>query len=258
MKTILWILVSLVLIGSLSAQDNAKPVLIKDGKLDIDAAVKHFEDLYRADSSISKAKITIVRPRRTRTMEMKVWTLGTERSLVVITAPKRDAGTATLKVEKNLWNYLPRIKRTIRIPPSMMLTSWMGTDFTNDDLVKESSLRDDYTYELVGKSEDPKGWLIRFTAKPDVVGLWNKFELIVSEDATVPLAAKYFDRKNRLARSMTWDTIKNFEGRRIPARMVLIPQDQQGHKTVMEYKDIDYNADVPKSTFSLSQLEKKR
>jgi hypothetical protein len=85
-------------------------------------------------------EMTVTRPRRTQTMRMKAWTEGEDKSLIIVQAPPRDAGTATLKVDNNLWNYMPRIKRTVRIPPSMMLASWMGSDFTNDDLVRESSI----------------------------------------------------------------------------------------------------------------------
>jgi len=235
-----------------------EPSFVKDGKVDVDAVVKYFEDLYRSDSSISVAKLIVTTPRRQRTLEMKMWTRGEERALVLIQAPAREKGTATLKVEKNLWNYLPRIKRTIRIPPSMMLASWMGSDFTNDDLVKESSYSKDYVYELVGPSEDPKGWLVRFTAKPDVVGLWDRFELVVSEDARIPLKAQYFDRKDRLARTLHWSDVKVFDGKRIPAHMILTPEDKEGHQTEMIYLDIDFDVDVPASTFSLANLEQKR
>lgn len=231
---------------------------VKDGKVDVAAVVKYFEDLYRSDSSISEAKLIVTKPRQERTLEMKVWTRGEERALVIIEAPPREKGTATLKVDKNLWNYLPRIKRTIRIPPSMMLASWMGSDFTNDDLVRESSYSKDYVYELVGPSENPKGWHVRFTAKPDIVGLWNRFELIVSEDCRIPLEAEYYDRKDRLARVLRWSDVKVFDGKRIPSRMVLIPQDQEGHKTEMIYLDIHFNVDVPESTFSLATLERSR
>ncbi|MBN2309857.1 MAG: outer membrane lipoprotein-sorting protein, partial [Candidatus Hydrogenedentes bacterium] len=170
--------------AALSAEDLAglPPEFLKDGVLDIDAVVKHFEDLYRSTSSISRATLTVTKPRQTRTLTMKAWTKGEDKALIVIEAPAREKGTATLKVDDNLWNYLPRIKRTIRIPPSMMLASWMGSDFTNDDLVKESSYREDYTYHLVGPSESPEGWLIQFDAKPDVVGLWERFELVISRD----------------------------------------------------------------------------
>ena len=250
---------------------------IRDGKLDLDAAVEYFEDLYRSDSSISVAELTVVRPRNTRTLRMKSWTRGEEKALVVIQSPPREEGTATLKVEKNLWNYFPRIRRTIRIPPSMMQAAWMGSDFTNDDLVRESSYSEDYTYELVGQSKDPEGWLIRFTAKPDVVGLWNSLELIVSQDGTIPLKARYYDRKDRLARVMLWDEVKVFDDRRIPAHMTLVPVDKNKdwaekhedktlpeerteypYRTEMMYYDIDFDVNVPESTFSLSRLEQKR
>jgi outer membrane lipoprotein-sorting protein len=236
----------------------ATPSFVKDGNVDVDAVVKYFEELYRSDSSIAVARLIVTTPRRERTLEMKMWSLGEEKALIVIQAPAREKGTATLKVDKNLWNYLPRIKRTIRIPPSMMLASWMGSDFTNDDLVKESSYSKDYVYELIGPSEDPKGWLVRFNAKPDIVGLWNRFELVVNEDATIPLAARYYDRKDRLARTMQWSEVKVFDGKRIPARMTLIPHDKEGHKTEMVYLDIRFNVKVPNATFSLSNLEQKR
>ncbi len=232
--------------------------LIRDGKLDIDAAVKHFENLYRADSSIATTVLTITKPRRERSMEMKVWTRGEDKALIVIQSPPRMKGTATLKVDDNLWNYMPRIKRTLRIAPSMMLSPWMGSDFTNDDLVRESSFEEDYTYELVGRSEDPAGWLVRFNARPDLVGLWKRFELVVSEDGTLPLQARYYDRKGRHSRTIHWDEVKVFDGKKIPARMLLVPENEEGRKTEMRYLDIKFNVKVPESTFSLSQLEKTR
>lgn len=231
---------------------------VKDGKLDLNAVVEYFEDLYRSEKSISTAELTVTKPRRKRTFRMKVWTKGEEKALVVILSPAREKGIATLKVEKNLWNYLPRIKRTIRIPPSMMLGSWMGSDFTNDDLVRESSYSKDYTYELVGRSDHPPGWLIKFDAKPDVVGLWKRLELVVSEDGRIPVTSTYYDRKDRLARTIYWDTVKEFDGRRLPSHLTLIPEDKEGHKTEMVYLDIDFDVEVPDSTFSLSALERKR
>ena len=231
---------------------------VKDGKVDVDAVVKYFEDLYRSESSVSVAKLTVTKPRRKRTLEMKIWTRGEERALIVIQNPAREKGTATLKVDKNLWNYLPRIKRTIRIPPSMMLASWMGSDFTNDDLVKESSYSKDYHYDLVGPSEDPEGWLVRFTAKPDIVGLWNRFDLVLSKDARIPLKGEYYDRKDRLSRVMQWSDVRVFDGKRIPSRMVLTPADKEGHITEMIYLDIAFDVKVPETTFSLSNLEQTR
>ena len=238
------------------AQDAAAtPSFVRDGNLDLDAAVAYFEDLYRSTSSVADMELLVVTPRLERTLRMKCWTKGADKALVVITEPVKEAGTATLKVDNNLWNYLPRIRRTMRIPPSMMLSPWMGSDFTNDDLVRESSFKKDYTYVLRGKSDDPPGWLVDFTAKPEVVGLWNRFELVVDADGHIPLVARYFDRKDRLARVITWDQVQELGGRRLPARMVLVPQDKEGQRTEMIYHAIQFNIDVPDDTFSLSRLE---
>lgn len=244
-------------------QDQLKAIdpnftFIKDGELDLKAAIKHFEDLYRSTSSISEVRLIITKPRNERTLEMKIWTKGQEKALIIIQSPAREKDTATLKVDKNLWNYLPRINRTIRIPPSLMMSSWMGSDFTNDDLVRESSFSEDYTYKLIGHTNNPSGWQIDLIAKPDIVGLWNKFELIVSEDGKIPLQAKYYDRKDRLARTIHWSDVKDFDGHIIPTKMELIPADEEGQKTEMIYSDIQFNVDVPDNMFSLSQLERKR
>ena len=107
---------------------------------DVDAFLNHLDELYRSTSSTAPVEILVVTPRSTRTMRLKAWTRGEAQTLVIIEAPAREEGTATLRVVKNLWNYLPRIARSIRVPPSMMLGSWMG-DFTNDELVKESSFQ---------------------------------------------------------------------------------------------------------------------
>ena len=202
--------------------------------------------------------MTSIRPRRKRTMKMKLWSKGKDKSLVVIQSPVREKGTASLKVKKNLWTFLPKIKRTIRIPPSMMLSSWMGSDFTNDDVVRDASFSDDYIFKLDGMTPKQDGWKISFTAKPGVVGLWKKFEIIVSKGDFLPVESKWFDRKGRLARIMTWDEVKEMGGRRIPTRMTLIPQDKKGYKTIMVYKSIQFNVNVPDSTFSLTRLERKR
>lgn len=233
---------------------------IKDGRLDLDAVVDHFENLYRADSSISTSRITVTKPRRTKTMTLTSWTRGEDKALLVVQSPAREKGIATLMVGDNLWNYFPKIRRTIRIPPSMMQSAWMGTDFTNDDLVRETSLDEDYSYALVGRSEDPNGWLVRFLAKPDMVGIWEQFDLVLSPDGTIPIEAKYFDRKGRHARTLYWDRIEDFAGRRIPAHMTLIPhdKDKKGHKTEMTYLEIDFNVDLADRMFSLSELERKR
>jgi hypothetical protein len=243
---------------SAKTENPTKRSFIENGEPNLGVIIKYIDDMYRSKSSISRLKLIVTKPRNKRTLTMKTWTKGEEKVLVIIEAPPREKGTATLKIERNLWNYLPRIRRTIRIPPSMMLTSWMGSDFTNDDLVHEASLHKDYDYSLAGRSADPNGWLIELKAKPDIVGLWKKLEVIVSQDGRVPLVARYYDRKGRLARTLYYSDVKNFDGHIIPSKLALIPEDKKGHKTELIYEDIDFDVPVPERTFSLSNLERKK
>ncbi|MCB9596721.1 MAG: outer membrane lipoprotein-sorting protein [Sandaracinaceae bacterium] len=216
------------------------------------------DDLYTSSASIARVELTVTTPRNTRTMRMRMWSRGEERALIVIESPARERGTATLRRERNLWNFLPRISRTIRVPPSMMLSSWMGTDLTNDDLTQSASYRDDFTGRIVGHSQDGHGWTIRYDANEGTVGLWRRIEFDVNEAGTLPVRARYFDRRERLARVMRFEDVREMDGRRIPTRMIIEPQDREGHRTELHYLEMDFDANVPESTFSLTQLERQR
>jgi len=239
-----------------------KPVLIKDGKPDVDAILDHFNNLYRSKSSESRATLTIVKRRRTRMLKLHMWTEGEEKALIVVEGPAKYRGQASLKVDENLWSYDPRIDQTIRIPPSMMLGSWMGSDFTNDDIVRETSYVEDYDTELVGPSKkpDPEGWLINMKAKEGVVGLWERMEFVVSKDGTLPLVSRYYDRKGRLSRVMEFSDVRDFGGRIVPAKMALKPLDskKKGQSTTFVYSKIEFDTKVPPGTFEESALRRKR
>jgi outer membrane lipoprotein-sorting protein len=222
---------------------------------DVDAVLRHLDDLYRSKASVARMEIGVTTPRSARTLRIRAWTRGEEQALVVVEAPPREAGTATLRDGENLWNWLPRIARTIRVPPSMMLGSWMGTDFTNDDLVKESSLRRDFEARVDRRSETPPGWWLTLAVKPGIVGRWARIEILVS-DELLPVEERHFDRKGRLARTMRFDDVKVLGGRRIPARMALVPEGVEGQRTELRYLEVRFDADVPPDTFSLSRLER--
>ncbi|MGE5246148.1 MAG: outer membrane lipoprotein-sorting protein [Betaproteobacteria bacterium] len=223
----------------------------------VDRLLQHLDDLYRSTSSIARMEILVTTPRTTRSLRMKAWTKGEDRVLVVIEAPAREAGTATLRVADNLWNYLPRIARTIRVPPSAMLGSWMGTDFTNDDLVKESSLRKDFDARIDRRSDAPPGWWLVLDVKPGAVGRWNRIDLLV-DDEQLPVEERFFDRKGRLARTMRFDDVRVLGGRRMPARFTLTPADTEGQRTQLRYLEAQFDIAVPEDTFSLSRLEQHR
>jgi outer membrane lipoprotein-sorting protein len=235
--------------GQSSRQGSAPP--------DVEALLQHLDTLYRSTSSIARIQIDVTGARTSRSMRLKAWSRGEDEVLVVIEAPPREAGTATLRVGNNLWNYLPKIARTIRVPPAAMLGSWMGTDFTNDDLVKESSLRKDFNARIDRRSAPPAGWWLVLDVKAGVVGRWARIELLVS-DERLPVEERHFDRKGRLARTMQFDDMKVLGGRRLPARIVLAPADIAGQTTEMRYLDVQFDIPLPDDTFSLSRLEQIR
>jgi outer membrane lipoprotein-sorting protein len=224
---------------------------------DVDRLLARMDDLYRSKSSIARMELTVTTPRNVRSMRIQAWTRGEDDALIVVEAPPREAGTATLRVGENLWNWLPRIARTIRVPPSMMLGSWMGTDFTNDDLVKESSLRKDFAAKVDRRSTSPAGWWLTLEARPGIVGRWARIELLVGDD-DLPIEERHFDRKGRLARTMSFDDVKTLGGRRLPARMVLVPEGDPGKRTEMRYLEARFDVALPEDVFSLSRLERSR
>jgi hypothetical protein len=219
---------------------------------------RNIDGLFRSTATVGRLEVTVVTPRANRTMRMRMWSRGENRALVVIESPARDEGTATLRRDRSLWNYLPRISRTMRVPPSMMSSSWMGSDLTNDDLTQASTFRDDYDGTVVGRSDAPSGWLVRYNAREGAVGLWLRVEYVVSADGTLPLEARFYDRRSELARVMRFEDVREVDGRRIPTRIVIEPVDREGHRTEMRYLEMDFDADVSESTFSLTALERAR
>ncbi|MBD3368710.1 MAG: outer membrane lipoprotein-sorting protein [Candidatus Eisenbacteria bacterium] len=222
-----------------------------------EALVSRMDDLYDSSGTVAEVEVEIVEPDKTRIMKLRMWSRGEDESLAVVLEPSRDEGTATLRIDRNIWNYLPKISRTIRVPPSMMMGSWMGTDLTYDDLVKESSFVDDYTHELVGRSDDPPGWLVRMTARPGTAGLWSRIDVVFTDQHRLPAVALYYDRRDELARTMRFEDVRTMDGRLVPTRLVVVPEDEKGERTVFRYNDIRWNAELDDDLFSLRRLERR-
>lgn len=236
-------------LGSVAAQEPEPP--------DVAGLLRGFDELYESTGTTARIEIEIVTPRKTRTLRLRSWSQGEERALLVIDAPARDAGTATLKVGNNLWNYLPRIARTIRVPPSMMMGSWMGSDLTHDDLVSDSSYEEDYVSTLIGRTSEPPGWRIGLIARPELVGLWNRVEIDFAEADRLPVRVAFFDRKDRLARTMRLGEVREVGGRRIPTRVTVVPEREAGHQTVLRYLSVTFDVEIEETMFSLAALERR-
>lgn len=220
--------------------------------------IKKMDQKMRGESLKAELSMKIVRPTWDRTISMKSWSRGTEYSLIYITAPARDEGTAFLKRGNEIWNWVPSVGRTIKMPPSMMMQSWMGSDFTNDDLVRESSVVTDYEHELAGEEiiEGYECYIIKMTPKPDAPVVWERVDVWVSKDEHMQLRTEFYDEYEELINVMVGMNVKEFDGRMIPSKMEMIPQDKEGHKTVMEYQSMDFNEGIPENFFSVQNMRR--
>ena len=210
------------------------------------------------ESAYSEMAITTVRPRWTREMTMKSWAKGNDFSLILITGPARDKGTAFLKRKKEVWNWVPNIERTIKMPPSMMMQSWMGTDFTNDDLVRESSTVNDYDSKVVGDSAiaGRTCWKLELIPKPEAPVVWGRVVVFIDQADFVQLRAESYDEDLYLVNVMNASEIKEMDGQTIATKMEMIPVDKKGQKTVMEIKAIQFNESISEDFFTTQNMKR--
>ncbi|MFT4624803.1 MAG: outer membrane lipoprotein-sorting protein [Myxococcota bacterium] len=212
------------------------------------------DDLFRGESSTATMEMAVKTSRYERTMKMRTWARGTDKSLIVIDEPAKDKGMATLKVDDNIWNYMPKVDRTMKVPAGMMSGAWMGSHFSNDDLVKENRLSEQYTWTTPTQNAGGN-WVVVLTPKPDAPVVWGSLEVEVTDDR-VPVAVRYKDEDGELARTMTWEEPKEMAGRTLPSVMRLVPADKPDEYTVVRYLDLSFDADVPESMFTLQSLKK--
>jgi outer membrane lipoprotein-sorting protein len=201
--------------------------------------------------------MTIVRPTWSREVSMKAWSLGTEYYLIYITAPAKDAGQVFLKRGNEMWNWMPNINRMIKIPPSMMSQSWMGSDFTNDDLVRMNSIIDDFTHSFIGE-ETIGGYpchKIELIPKPDAAVVWGKIIMYVSKSEYYELKGEYYDEDGVLVNIMTASDIRQMGDRMLPARMEMVPVDKPGNKTLMNTVEMKYNVPLEEDFFSQQNMK---
>jgi len=226
--------------------------------VDARAIVDRVDQLLRGDSSEGELTMAVVTRRWTRTLTMKVWSQGTEKALVKVTAPPKEAGTATLKSGNDIWNYLPKIDRVIRIPTSMMMASWMGSHFTHDDLVKDSRLVRDYDIEIAfeGGRSGARVWEFWLTPKPEAPVVWGKIVLEVRRDDLMPTWARYYGDDAELKRTMTFSDYHIMGGRLVPTTMTVVPADKPDEATIIRYSRLRFDVPLPPDTFTLAGLKR--
>jgi outer membrane lipoprotein-sorting protein len=225
-------------------------------QVDVSEIIRQVDQLYRSQSSYSELEMEMVTPHWQRTLSMKVWTKGTGKTFIRITAPAKEKGVATLRIENEMWNYLPKTNKVIKIPPSMMMSSWMGSDFTNDDLVKEFSLFEDFSYRLIPSPPGSEDTIfINCIPRQDLPVVWGNIVIAVRKKDHMPVWQKYYDEKGQLMRTLGYSNIRKFGNRTVPATMEMIPQNKQGHKTVIRYLTVEFDQKVDDEAFSLRNLQ---
>ena len=222
------------------------------------AILDRVDDLFRGSSAHGEMTMTITTAHWTRALALEFWSRGTDRTLVRILAPTKEKDTATLRVGNELWNYLPKVKRVIKLPSSMMSASWMGSHFTNNDLVKESRMAEDYTFEqtFVGARDGEEVIEVTCLPKPDAAVVWGKVIVRVRRSDDLPLAIPYYDERMQLARTMTFSDFKTLGGRLLPSKMTVVPADKPTESTVVRYDSIEFDPPLDDETFSLRNLQR--
>lgn len=223
----------------------------------VDEVIDKLDDLYRSSSSHGRMRMTVTKERGTRKLEMESWTKGEEHFLVVIREPAREAGTATLNTPDGLWNYAPRADRLIRIPSGLLSDNWMGSHFTNDDLVRETSYHEDYDTEIGWAKKDGERLIeLTMTPRPDAPVVYEKLLFYLQAEDWLPVLAEYYD-DGEVVREMRYSDVEELDGRKIPTVMVLEPrgEDAEG-STRVEYLEMDFDAEVDEAMFSKRGLRR--
>ena len=237
------------------------PVIVR-AQLDTLGVVQMMERLdrlYRSERSYSAVEMTITNPNWERRMRLEIWGEGLDKTFIAINSPKKDAGIATLRLGHEMWNYFPRIDKVMKVPPSMMMGTWMGSDFTNDDLVKESTFLDDYEARaMIPDSAAVDMAYFELMAKPESPTVWGRIEIVVQRQTLLPVRQVYYDDDGQQMRRLDFSQVRQLGGRLLPTVVELVPLHKEGHKTTFQYLQATFDGEIEPELFTLRHLRQKR
>jgi len=239
------IMTMFVFIGLVSAEPEVEEIIM------------NMDELYRSSSSYVEMEMQISTPHWERTLSLEAWSMGMDKTFILINSPKKEKGMATLRIDNEMWNYLPKTDKVMKIPPSMMMSSWMGSDFTNDDLVSETSMLNDYSYKFITPDDARDGLIyVELIPDKDLAIVWGKIILAVRENDYLPVKQEFYDEKSKLMRIMNFKDIKEIGGKTLPTVLEVIPQNKEGSKTVIKYNKAQFDIKLDNAIFSLRNLKK--
>ena len=242
------IVITTVSISAFSQNLTAKQIIVKA------------DNLQRGESNKGEMRMSIIRPKWTRTITMKSWSKGREFSMTYILSPAKEKGQVFMKRKNEMWNWVPTISRMIKLPPSMMSQGWMGSDYTNDDILKESSIVVDYNHKIIGSEtlENLDCFKIELMPKEDAAVTWGKVIKWISKKDYWQLQTQYFDEDDELIRTEKASEIKTFGDRKLPSKLEIIPADKPNQRTVVTIIKSDFNVNIDESFFSQQNMKRVR
>jgi len=216
--------------------------------------------LLHGDSKHGIIEMTVVRPNWQRTLRMEIWEKGREHSFVRIQSPLKEAGVGSLRIGAGMWNYLPSVEKVIKIAPSMMGQNWMGSDVTNDDMLKATSILHDYEHRVIGveKVDRQQVYKIESLPKPEAPVVWGKLVFFVRTHDYVPIKQEYWGESNELVKTLIFEEIKEFNDRKFPTRWELRPVKVDKGFTVIKYEYIEFDIPIDERIFTLQNLKSVR
>ena len=244
---------TLLLAGALATPGTARA----EEELSIQDFLKIQDDATRGASSEGTMKMRVKTARWDRALTIKMWSEGSEKTLMRIESPAKEKGTSTLKVDKDIWNYLPKVDRTIKVPASMMSGAWMGSHFTNDDLVQESRYSEDFKCQFLAKPQGGQGkYQIECIPNPDAAVVWGKVHIQARAEDKLADEIRFYDEKGKLVRSMVMTDFTQMGGRTLPRHMKLVPADKPDEFTEVSYEEMAFDVQLPARTFTLQALKR--
>ena len=242
------IAIVLISVSGFSQDLTAKQIIVKaDG-------------LQRGETNKGEMSMTIIRPKWQRTIKMKSWSMGIDYSMTYITSPVKDKGQVFLKQKNEMWNWVPTISRMIKLPPSMMSQGWMGSDYSNDDILKESSIVVDYTHKIIGeeKHDGILCYKLELIPKDDAAVVWGKVIKWVSKDEFWQLKNEFYDEDDELIKTEQASKVKQFGDRKLPSYIEILPADKPEQKTIITIISSQFNVKLEEGFFSQQNMKRIR
>ena len=211
----------------------------------------------RSEAYSTNMSMKVIRPTWSRELTFKSWSKSADYGMMVIQAPVKDKGISNLRIKSEGWTWLPSIERTTKISPSQMSQSWMGSDFTNEDLLKEASIVNDYTHTILGeeKFQDITCYKIQATPKANSAVVWGKVILWISKDDVLQRKAEYYDEDGVLINTLINSDFKTIGGKKIGTNLEMIPNNKKGQKTIVTISAVNFNEKLDNSFFAIEKMK---